>query len=507
MFALFRIIKVIAVCFYYGLDQLILPKWVCPSSLFVSRKKTKEQRLKDALEALGPIYVKFGQILSTRHDMLPANYVVELAKLQDKVKPFSSEKAEEIIERELDAAIKTNFKSFSSRPLASASVAQVHAATLKSGEKVVIKILRPNIAKIIKSDIALMRMCTKLITPFLSGSSRMKLPDVIAEFEHNILNELDLVREGGNASQIRRNSLESKFLYVPKIYWDYSTKEILVLERISGISIGDIAALKKSEVDLEKLAKIGVEIFFSQVFKDRFFHADMHPGNIFVDISDAKNPRYIAVDFGIVGALSEMDQRYIAENFLAFFKRDYGKVAQLHVDSGWVPADTRVDQFEMDIRAVCEPVFARPLQEICFGKLLLNLFNTAKKYKMTVQPQLILLQKTLFAVEALGSRLYPQLNLWDTAKPYLEEWVKERVGLKGAYIKTKDKIPFWLENSPEVPDLIFNLLEKYSSNKQPANVTVADKSAGSKYTFLLGAAFGFCIAFFAFSAALKLIFS
>ena len=324
MLAIRRIFKIITTMIYYGCDQLILPKYLCISKLLSSEKSSAPVRLKKSFEALGPIYVKFGQILSTRHDMLPHDFVVELAKLQDKVTPFSSKEAITIIEHELGLSVNKVFKKFIHKPLASASVAQVHAAKLHNDEEVVIKILRPKIARTIKSDIKVMRLFSYIISPFLSGVERIRFPDVINEFEHNILNELDLVREAGNASQIRRNYPNSKYLYVPNIYWDYSTKNILVLERISGISIGDIKALREKKVNLEKLAKIGVEIFFSQVFRDRFFHADMHPGNIFVDANDPENPRYIAVDFGIVGALSEMDQRYIAENFLAFFNRDYG---------------------------------------------------------------------------------------------------------------------------------------------------------------------------------------
>jgi ubiquinone biosynthesis protein len=404
--------------------------------------------------------VKFGQILSTRQDMVPAAYTHELRALQDNVAPFAPDVAVAIIEADLKKPIMDVFQSFTTNPLASASVAQVHAATLPTGEAVVVKILRPGIKKVIERDIAMMRTFARLVTPILSGGKRLKLLDVIREFEHHILNELNLVREAGNASQIRRNYLDSDMLYVPEVYWDYCTEQLLVLERIEGVSIADVDALQAAGVDLEQLAKMGLEIFFSQVFKDRFFHADMHPGNIFVDISSPKKPRYVAVDFGIVGALSEMDQRYIAENFLAFFRRDYAQVAKLHVDSGWVPADTRVDQFEMDIRAVCEPVFAKPLKDIGFGKLLFNLFQTAKRYHMTVQPQLILLQKTLFAVEALGRRLYPDLNLWDTAQPYLENWVKERVGLKGAWLKTQQQLPFWLEKFPEAPNLLLTVLER-----------------------------------------------
>jgi ubiquinone biosynthesis protein len=489
MLAIIRIFKILLTMIYYGCDEFLLPKYLCVSRLYVPRKVSLSKRLKKTLEVLGPIYVKFGQVLSTRSDMLPHDFVVELSKLQDQVASFSTSEAIKIIEKELGSNIKKVFKKFEHKPLASASVAQVHAAYLNDDKEVVIKILRPGISKTIKSDIKVMRLFVSLITPFLSSSERMRLPDVVNEFEHNIMNELDLVREAGNASQIRRNYIKSEFLYVPEIYWDYSTKNILVLERISGISIDDIDALKAKNVDLERLAKIGIEIFFSQVFKDKFFHADMHPGNIFVDVSNPKKPRYIAVDFGIVGALSETDQRYIAENFLAFFNRDYGKVAELHVASGWVPADIRIDQFEMDIRAACEPVFAKPLQDICFGKLLLNLFNTAKRYKMTVQPQLILLQKTLFAVEALGSRLYPQLNLWDTAKPYLETWVKERVGLKGAYLKTKEELPFWLEKFPEAPGLLLSIMENIQKKQMHTSVPSPDAKINRStllISFILG---------------------
>jgi ubiquinone biosynthesis protein len=491
----FRFLQILIVMLRFGLDQLIFPKFCClslllPKFFFKKNKKSNAERLRLALESLGPTFVKFGQILSTRHDMLPEAFISELAKLQDKVKPFPADIAIKIVEADLGNDINKAFKSFTKQPLASASVAQVHTAVLHSGEKVVVKILRPNITKTIKHDIAMMRTFALMLASFSQGVDRLKIPDVINEFEHNILNELNLVREAGNASQIKRNYSNSKFLYVPTVYWDYCSKNVLVLERITGISIGDIAALKKAKVNMEKLAKIGIEIFFSQVFKDRFFHADMHPGNIFVDCNDPENPKYIAVDFGIVGALSELDQRYIAENFLAFFNRDYGKVAKLHVDSGWVPANIRVDQFEMDIRAVCEPVFARPLQEICFGKLLLNLFNTAKRYEMTVQPQLILLQKTLFAVEALGRRLYPQLNLWECAKPYLENWVKERVGVKGAFIKTREQIPFWLEKFPEAPNMLFDFLEQSMRKNEVASVP-AEKTFGKKtilFSYLCGVA-------------------
>jgi len=498
----FRILQILFIIIRFGLDQIALPKFCCLSFLlprfwFKKNNKSDSVRLKLALESLGPTFVKFGQILSTRHDMLPEVYISELAKLQDKVKPFPADIAIKIIETDLGIGISEAFKSFDRSPLASASVAQVHTAVLHSGESVVVKILRPKITRTIKHDIAMMRALERILTMLSSSVSRLKVPDVIDEFEHNILNELNLVREAGNASQIKRNYNNSDFLYVPTVYWDYCSENVLVLERITGVSIGDIPALRKAKVNMEKLAKIGIELFFGQVFKDKFFHADMHPGNIFVDCHDPENPKYIAVDFGIVGALSELDQRYIAENFLAFFNRDYGRVAKLHVDSGWVPANIRVDQFEMDIRAVCEPVFARPLQEICFGKLLLNLFNTAKKYEMTVQPQLILLQKTLFAVESLGRRLYPQLNLWDCAKPYLENWVKERVGVKGAFIKTREQIPFWLEKFPEGPNMLFDFLEQSMRRKEM--VVTPIKRDGKKtilFSYLCGFATSAIIYFY-----------
>ena len=494
MRAIVRFIKIIITIFRYGLDQLIMPYyfapsfWLMPKFWRAQNRLNDANRLKAALEELGPIFVKFGQMLSGREDFIASRFIAELVKLQDKVAPFESSTAVQIVEKSLGKKINEVFKSFTMEPLASASVAQVHSAVLLTGEKVVVKILRPNIQKIIASDIALMYVFAKVVTALLPSTARLNFTEVIGEFEYSTQNELDLKREASNASQIRRSFEGSDMLYVPEVYWDYSSSDILVLEEISGINIYDTKALQQANVDMKKLAERGIEIFFSQVFRDRFFHADMHPGNLFIDITNKHNPKYIAVDFGIVGSLSENDQRYIAENFLAFFNRDYAKVAALHVDSGWVPSHIRVDQFEMDLRAVCEPIFAKPLKDICFGKLLFNLFQTARKYEMQVQPQLVLLQKTLVCIESLGRKLYPELDLWASAKPCLESWIKERVGVKTAFLKTKQQMPYLIEKMPDIPGMLYNILEQAQSHNaakvQPA--ASSRRKQGYVFGFVLG---------------------
>ena len=475
MRALISFTRIFFAIFKFGLDQMVLPKflsisfWFIPTFWFKKNRDNNAERFRGFLEYLGPVFVKFGQLLSTREDLLPLSYIKQLALLQDRVAPFPNKTVVSIIEKSIGCSIGKVFTNFSKESIASASVAQVHSASLLNGEKIVIKVLRPKIAKIIASDISLMYLFVGIVQLLLFGDKKLNLKEVVAEFEHSITNELDLVREAGNSSQIRRSFAGSKLLYVPKVYWQYSSKNILVMERVHGINVNDIKKLRDANVNMKRLAEIGVEIFFSQVFRDRFFHADMHPGNLFIDISDIDNPKYIAVDFGIVGSLSEVDQRYIADNFLAFFNRDYGKVASLHVDSGWVPAKIRIDQFEMDIRSVCEPVFEKKLHEINFGKFLFNLFQTARKYNMTVQPQLILLQKTLICIESMGRKLYPELDIWSCAKPILEKWVNERMGVKTALIKSKNQIPYILEKMPVIPEMIINILEKaqphYTSNQ------------------------------------------
>lgn len=430
-------------------------------------KETPAASIRIMLEKLGPIFVKFGQVLSTRRDLLPDDIADELEKLQDQVPPFSGAIAEKIIERELKAPIDQLFKKFDKKPLASASIAQVHAAELLDGSDVIIKVLRPNIRKNITSDLALMYLGARILRFFSKTARRLKPVELVAEFEATIYNELDLQREAANATQLRRNFLHSDKMHVPKIYWDYVTKNILVMERIYGIRISDIKKLTAMGVNFKRLAENGVEIFFTQVLRDSFFHADMHPGNLFVDVRDPEFPVYQGVDFGIMGTLGEEDQKYLAENLLAFFRRDYRRVAVLHVMSGWVPADTRVDQFEAAIRTVCEPIFERPLKDISFGNLLLQLFQTAEKFNMQMQPQLMLLQKTLLNIEGLGRQLYPDLDLWETAKPCLEKYMRERHSVKNIVSKLVKEFPQTAEQLMQLPKMVFTALQQHNAKPQP----------------------------------------
>lgn len=421
---------------------------------------TRGQALRLTLEELGPIFVKLGQALSTRRDLLPEDFADELEKLQDQVPPFSGDEAKKRLDQIYGESFDHIFTDFEVQPLASASIAQVHAAVLKNtGKPIIIKILRPHIDKQIKRDIALMYFMTKFGGKY---ARRFKAKEIVAEFESSILGELDLLREAASASQLRRNFLNSHLLYIPEVYWEYTKHEVMVMERIYGIPIRDKEKLIEHKVNLKKLAENGVEIFFTQAFRDSFFHADMHPGNIFVSLEHPENPKYIAVDFGIMGVLNPRDQRYIAENFLAFFNRDYRRVAILHVESGWAPPHTRVDQLEMAVRTVCEPIFERPLGEISFGQLLLRLFQMAAQFDIQIQPQLILLQKTLLNIEGLGRQLYPELDLWETAKPFLERWVKTQVGPQAFIRKIKENVPLWLEQLPEWPQLVYRILERFS---------------------------------------------
>ena len=423
---------------------------------WMARKTPRGIRIRRALEDLGPIFVKFGQILSTRRDLLPDDIAIELAKLQDQVTPFNNQIAYQIIEQSLGHPLDEIFSDFSEAPFASASIAQVHAATLHTGENVIVKVLRPNIKPIIQRDISLLYIIADKIERYWPAGKNLRPKAVVAEFEKSLLNELDLMLEAANASQLRRNFLNSEKLYVPEVYWDHCRKDIMVMERIHGTPIGNIDALIEKNINLQQLSERGVEIFFSQVFRHSFFHADMHPGNIFV----ADNGQYIAVDFGIMGSLNDSDQRYLAENFLAFFNRDYRRVAELHVSSGWVDKDTRIDEFETAIRAVCEPIFDKPLKDISFGQLLINLFQTARRFNMEVQPQLILLQKTLLNIEGLGRQLYPDLDLWKTAKPFLEQWMRDKIGPKSFFKHVKENAPLWAEQLPKLPNLIFDALEQ-----------------------------------------------
>ena len=461
----------------YGLIEL-LPKTHIPLTYRLMRlclfwlqpkhqDKTLAERLRFSLQALGPIYIKLGQMLSTRRDLLPPVYADQLAYLQDNVPPFPGELAIKEIERSLDKPIGQLFTNFDANALASASIAQVHSATLiEDGREVVIKVIRPGIEKTIQADLQLMKWLAELLQRFLKDARRLRPVEVIHEYEKTILNELDLMREAANAMQLRRNFLDSKLLYVPEIYPELCTKNVLVMERIYGIPVSDIESLKAQGTNLKLLAERGVETFFTQVFRDSFFHADMHPGNVFVSYQHPEDPLWIGIDCGIVGTLNNEDKRYLAENFLAFFNRDYHRVAQLHIDSGWVPPDTPVEEFEFTIRTVCDPIFEKPLAEISFAQILINLFNTARRYNMKVQPQLILLQKTLLYIEGLGRQLYPQLDLWDTAKPFLENWMQEQISPKTLLNSVKQKAPFWLEKLPEMPELLYHHLSQAKSQQK-----------------------------------------
>lgn len=431
---------------------------LAPWHLFPQPKLSRGDRLRLALEELGPVFVKFGQILSTRRDLLPDDMADSLKTLQDRVPPFPSDAARRIIETSLGAPVSELFKEFGADPMASASVAQVHTATLLNGQAVVVKVLRPGIDKVIRQDLALMYLMANLLEKYWTEGKRLRPVDVVADYDSTIHDELDLQREAANASQLRRNFENSSLIYIPFIDWDYTRKSVMVMERIHGIPIADIPALKAAGVNLKVLAEKGVEIFFTQVFRDSFFHADMHPGNIFVDATNPADPKYIAVDFGIVGTLAPDDQSYLARNLLAFFRRDYRQVAQLHIQSGWVPPDTRVNEFEAAIRTVCEPIFEKPLKDISFGHFLLRLFQTARRFNMEVQPQLVLLQKTLLNVEGLGRQLYPELDLWSTAQPFLESWMRKRIGPAGLIKSLQTHLPAWLEQSPEMPQLVHDAL-------------------------------------------------
>ena len=418
-------------------------------------------RLRSALEDLGPIFVKFGQTLSTRRDLLPDDIAEELVKLQDRVPPFPGDQAKATIEAALGAPIDELFAHFDETPLASASVAQVHVATLFSGESVVVKVLRPGIEARIRTDLALLFELASLADRFIEGAKRLRPIEVVGEFEKTILDELDLVREAANAADIRRRFENSEILYIPKVYFDYTRRDVLVMERISGIPVGDVAQLRREGVDLKLLAERGVEIFFTQVLRDSLFHADMHPGNIFA----TPDARYIAVDFGIVGSISNEDKLYIADNFRAFFNRDYRRVAELHVESGWIPGDTRVVEFESAIRAVCEPIFERPLKDISYGQVLLRLFQVARRYNMEVQPQLVLLQKTLLNIEGLGRDLYPDLDLWQTAKPFIEGWFRQEIGPAAGLNKLRSELPQWAQHWADVPMLAHRALTETVNGK------------------------------------------
>ncbi len=461
-----RLLHIYWILLKHGLDEVIFATalfrpvrfllYIWPPHWFRKTGASEGERIRRALEDLGPLFVKFGQILSTRRDLLPDELVDELAKLQDRVPPFPGDEAVAIIEKAYGQPLHQTFAEFDRKPLASASIAQVHTARLLDGTAVVVKVVRPNIKKTIQHDVGLLRLLAELAERYSSDARRLHAVQIVDDYEKTILDELDLMREAANASQLRRNFANSVQLYIPEVYWPHCRQQVMVMERINGIPVSDIEELRRQQIDLKRLSEWGVEIFFTQVFSHNFFHADMHPGNIFVSPSG----QYLAVDFGIMGSLTIEDQRYLAENFLAFFNRDYRRVAELHVESGWVPATTRVDEFESAIRTVCEPIFERPLKDISFGHLLLRLFQTARRFNMEVQPQLVLLQKTLLNIEGLGRQLNPDLDLWQTAKPFLERWMSEQIGPKALLRSLKTNLPLWAEQLPQLPGMIHDIAQR-----------------------------------------------
>ncbi len=499
-----RLYLIIRVFLSYGLDELIpnirltLPLRVGRHLFFwlSNRHKDKSlgERLRLALQELGPVWIKFGQMMSTRRDLFPPNIADQLALLQDRVASFDGALARKHIEIAMGGALETWFDDFDSQALASASIAQVHTARLKeNGKEVVLKVIRPDILPIIKADVRLMYRLAGWVPKLLPDGRRLRPREVVREYEKTLLDELNLLREAANAIQLRRNFEDSPMLYIPEVYSDYCRESVLVMERIYGIPVSDIAALEDQGTNMKLLAERGVQVFFTQVFRDSFFHADMHPGNIFVSYEHPHDPLYIGIDCGIVGSLNKADKRYLAENFIAFFNRDYRRVAELHVDSGWVPRDTNVEDFEFAIRTVCEPIFEKPLAEISFGHVLLNLFNTARRFNMEVQPQLVLLQKTLLYVEGLGRQLYPQLDLWTTAKPFLESWLRDQAGLPAVIRALKEKAPFWAEKFPELPELVYDSLQQHKLLQQSVEkLTIQiqgqqQRQGQSRYLFGVGA--------------------
>lgn len=463
-----RLLRILAVFTKYGLDEIAVTSINAPrtarlmNTFFFWRRITSPRaiRLRQALEELGPIFVKFGQVLSTRRDLVPPDIADELALLQDRVPPFGSDLAVAQITQSLGAHPDQLFAHFEREPVASASIAQVHFARLKDGKDVAVKVLRPGMKKLIDEDMALMNLAASLIEKVWGEARRLKPREVVAEFDKYLHDELDLMREAANASQLRRNFAGSELLMVPEMYWDYCSSSVIVMERMRGIPVSQIDRLAAEGIDLKKLSSDGVEIFFTQVFRDGFFHADMHPGNILVSVEPETFGRYIALDFGIVGTLNDFDKDYLSQNFLAFFRRDYKRVAEAHIESGWAPPSTRVDELESAVRACCEPIFDRPLKDISFGQILLRLFQTSRRFNVEVQPQLVLLQKTLLNIEGLGRQLDPDLDLWKTAKPYLERWMSEQVGWQGLVERLRAEAPRYAQIFPQLPRLVHQALER-----------------------------------------------
>jgi ubiquinone biosynthesis protein len=464
-----RLLEIQRVLLKHGLDDYVRAThlyrplrfifFLSPGIWFERRREaSRGERLRLALQELGPIFVKFGQAVSTRRDLLPTDLADELAKLQDRVPPFPGSEARRLIEQSYGRSVTEVFAQFDETPLAAASIAQVHAARLPGGEEVVVKVLRPGMRAMIERDLEVLHALAELAQRYWAEGRRLRPREIVTEYQKTILDELDLMREAANASQLKRNFAGSELLYVPEIYWDHCRTDVMVMERIHGVPISDLASLKAAGTDIARLAENGVRIFFTQVFRHNFFHADMHPGNIFVLIDDPQRPRYAAVDFGIVGTLDPRDQHYLAENFLAVFDRDYRRVAQLHLESGWVPAEARVDEMESAVRTVCEPIFDRPLKDISFGRILLRLFEISRRFNVQIQPQLILLQKTLLNVEGLGRDLYPDLDIWSTASPILREWMRERTSVRAFVRSLRTQAPELMTVARELPLLLQRLL-------------------------------------------------
>ena len=479
----FRMFGIALVLARYRLDQLILDLPALKMARMVrllpwGRRRVRElprgARLRLALQELGPVYVKFGQILSTRRDLLPPNIADELAQLQERVPPFPGEQARAIIERELGKPIDELYRSFDPEPIASASIAQVHGAVLPDGTDVVAKVVRPGIEERIRNDLELLSALARLARRYHPEGERIRPNEVVAEFQRVIFDELNMQQEAANASMLRRNWEDSEALYIPKIDWSHTADRVLTMERVGGVPVRDIDELKRRGVDLERLAVRGIRVFYTQVFQDNLFHADMHPGNIRVDTSDPKNASFIALDFGIVGSLTPDDLYYIGENFLAIFNREYRRVAELHVEAGWVPPDTRIDEMEAAARTVCEPSFTRPLEEVSFAEVLINLFDVARRFKLTLQPQLIMLQKTLLNIEGMGRDLYPKINIWDVAKPELERIFRERYGVRRTAKKVQRELPAWLARGPEVPTLVHEALRFAARGRINARIASDD---------------------------------
>ncbi len=478
MTRMLRGIFIVWISLRYGLDELVLNSFRRPWLRAIARlisvgrnlRAPRGQRLREALERLGPIFVKFGQVLSTRRDLLPQDIADELARLQDRVPPFDSAVAVATIERAFHRPLSEIFSSFEREPVASASIAQVHFATLKGRDgverEVAVKVLRPGMLPVIEKDLGLMRMMAGWVESLSADGKRLKPREVVAEFDNYLHDELDLVREAANAAQLRRNMQGLDLVLIPEMLWDYCHSEVIVMERMNGVPISQVDRLRAAGVDIPKLARDGVTIFFTQVFRDGFFHADMHPGNIQVSVAPATFGRYISLDFGIVGTLTEYDKEYLAQNFTAFFRRDYKRVAELHIESGWVPAGTRVDELESAIRGVCEPYFDRPLREISLGMVLLRLFQTSRRFHVEIQPQLVLLQKTLLNIEGLGRQLDPELDLWNTAKPFLEKWMLEQVGPQKLFEQLKAQAPRYAKLLPDLPRLLHDYLRVSRDERQ-----------------------------------------